>query len=143
MPTSASPSDTAWTCPFCPLLCDEFALDTTAAVPVLQGSDCPRALAALEQHARCPSAPGALVDGLSVGVIDAIVKINIFQDVLARPGDSGKTDNIERRIAAHLVMPHAVLIQIYEWLGRQLADRNSYLRRLAEQREKDQREHET
>ena len=47
MSTSASFPDTAWTCPFCPLLCDEFALDTAAPVPALRGSDCARALAAL------------------------------------------------------------------------------------------------
>jgi hypothetical protein len=89
-------------------------------------------------------APTIFIDGLEgFAYNDAIVKINIFQDVLVRPGDSDKPDNIERRIAAHLVMPHAVLSQIYEWLGRQIADRNSYLRRLAEQREKDQRERET
>ncbi len=64
--------DTAWTCPFCPLLCDEFALDTAALVPALRGGDCPRALAALEQHAKRPTAPAASVDGLPVTVAEAI-----------------------------------------------------------------------
>jgi formylmethanofuran dehydrogenase subunit B len=66
--------DTAWTCPFCPLLCDEFALDTAAPVPALRGSDCPRALAALEQHAKRPGAPAASVDGLPATVPEAIAE---------------------------------------------------------------------
>ena len=74
MPTSASPSYTAWTCPFCPLLCDEFALDAAAPAPALHGSDCPRALAALEQHARGPIAPAASIGGLPATVIDAIAE---------------------------------------------------------------------
>lgn len=74
MATSASHPATAWTCPFCPLLCDEFALDATADVPVLGGSDCPRALAALRQHARPPAVPAASVDGLAATVDDAIAE---------------------------------------------------------------------
>jgi formylmethanofuran dehydrogenase subunit B len=73
MATSASHPATAWTCPFCPLLCDEFALDATADVPVLRDSDCPRALAALRQHARQPVAP-ASVDGLAATLDDAITE---------------------------------------------------------------------
>ena len=41
----------AWTCPFCSLLCDDFALGD-AASPSLRGSDCPRARAALAAHRR-------------------------------------------------------------------------------------------
>ncbi len=74
MSISASLPDTAWTCPFCPLLCDEFALDTAAPVPALRGSDCPRALAALEQHAKPPGAPAASIDGLPATVVDAIAE---------------------------------------------------------------------
>ena len=74
MSTSASLPDNAWTCPFCPLLCDEFALDMTAAVPALRGSDCPRALAALEQHARRPTAAAAWVDGVSTPLADAVAE---------------------------------------------------------------------
>ena len=76
MSTSVSFPDTAWTCPFCPLLCDEFALDTAAAVPALRGSDCPRALAALAQHARPAPAAAALarVDGVPATAVDAIAE---------------------------------------------------------------------
>jgi formylmethanofuran dehydrogenase subunit B len=74
MATSASHPATAWTCPFCPLLCDEFALDATADEPALRGSDCPRALAALRQHARLPVVPAASVDGLAATVDDAIAE---------------------------------------------------------------------
>ena len=74
MATSASHSATGWTCPFCPLLCDEFALDTSAPVPALHGSDCPRAVTALRQHARQPIAPAASIDGLAASVTDAIAE---------------------------------------------------------------------
>ena len=74
MSASASLPDNAWTCPFCPLLCDEFALDAVAPVPALRGSDCPRALAALEQHARRPTAPAATVDGVDTPLADAVAE---------------------------------------------------------------------
>ena len=74
MPASASSTHLAWTCPFCPLLCDEFALDADAAVPVLRGSDCPRALAGLARHARRPDAAQARIDGRAAAVPDAIVE---------------------------------------------------------------------
>src|SRR4051812_6630445 len=65
---------TPWTCPWCPLLCDEFSLDTSTAVPTLQGSDCPRARAALERHARPPTAVAASIDGRDVPVEEAIAE---------------------------------------------------------------------
>ena len=76
MSTSASFPDTAWTCPFCPLLCDEFALDASAPVPALRGSDCTRAQAALGQHARRPPAAAATacVDGVPATLVDAIAE---------------------------------------------------------------------
>jgi formylmethanofuran dehydrogenase subunit B len=74
MATRASLPDTAWTCPFCPLLCDEFALDAAPPVPVLHGSDCPRALAALERHARLASAPSACIGAQPVALADAIAE---------------------------------------------------------------------
>jgi formylmethanofuran dehydrogenase subunit B len=53
----------AWTCPFCGLLCDEFAL-ADGPQPRLEGSDCPRARAALAAHARPPGTPAtAWIDG--------------------------------------------------------------------------------
>jgi len=74
MPASAPSSGFAWTCPFCPLLCDDFALETDALVPVLRGSDCPRALAALARHARPPQAAQARVDGQPVALAQAIAE---------------------------------------------------------------------
>ena len=62
-----------WTCPFCPLLCDGFALERRGAGFALQGSDCPRAAAAL---ARFPAdtAPAAapLIDGQPVALEAAL-----------------------------------------------------------------------
>ena len=74
MSASAASPHPPWTCPFCPLLCDEFALDATGAVPALLGSDCPRATAALRRHAR-PAAPAqAWVDGRPASRDEAIAE---------------------------------------------------------------------
>jgi formylmethanofuran dehydrogenase subunit B len=70
MSVAAAPS-VAWTCPFCALLCDEFGLEADAARPVLHGSGCPRALAALDAHARVPSA-APRVDGVESAWDDAL-----------------------------------------------------------------------
>ncbi|HSV71138.1 MAG TPA: formylmethanofuran dehydrogenase [Methylibium sp.] len=59
-PAAAAP----WTCPFCPLLCDGFALSVRPDGPlVLQGSDCPRATQALQRFAAPPQSVGPLIDG--------------------------------------------------------------------------------
>lgn len=65
--------DANWTCPFCSLLCEGFALDGGAAGLMLNGSDCPRALAGLAAHAR-PPAPAAWIDGTDVPFADAVVE---------------------------------------------------------------------
>jgi formylmethanofuran dehydrogenase subunit B len=64
-------TETAWTCPFCSLLCDEFALEADAALPVLRGSDCPRAKASLAWHARLDDV-SALIDGVAASTDDAV-----------------------------------------------------------------------
>lgn len=65
------PVETGWTCPFCSLLCDSFALAGTASAPVLRGSDCPRALAGLAAHAGQETA-GASIDGVLVPLEEAL-----------------------------------------------------------------------
>lgn len=67
----ASTAASAWTCPFCSLLCEDFALDDAQGVPRLRGSDCHRAKAALAGHGR-PAAAQALVDGTPASPADAI-----------------------------------------------------------------------
>lgn len=58
-PTSSA---TPWTCPFCPLLCDGFALEARdGGAPALVGSDCTRARAALARFAAAPATPS--IDG--------------------------------------------------------------------------------
>jgi len=63
--TSGSGSDTAWTCPFCPLLCDSFqvAIPADQAALALRGSDCPRAGRALQRFSGAPSVATAQIDG--------------------------------------------------------------------------------
>jgi formylmethanofuran dehydrogenase subunit B len=57
--------DANWTCPFCSLLCDGFALESGAAGLLLNGSDCPQARAGLAAHAG-REAPAAWIDGAEV-----------------------------------------------------------------------------
>jgi formylmethanofuran dehydrogenase subunit B len=60
-----------WTCPFCSLLCDGFALERGAEALVLQGSDCPRARAGLAAHAR-REVPVAWIDGTVAPAEEAV-----------------------------------------------------------------------
>lgn len=65
----AAPTAPVWTCPFCPLLCDGFQVTPTsrpAQAPgelTLQGSDCPRAVQALQRHPATPSQATPQVNG--------------------------------------------------------------------------------
>ncbi|WP_309638830.1 HisA/HisF-related TIM barrel protein, partial [Methylibium sp.] len=52
-----------WTCPFCPLLCDGFALERRDAGYALSGSDCPRAATALARFTSAPAPTSCLIDG--------------------------------------------------------------------------------
>jgi formylmethanofuran dehydrogenase subunit B len=62
-----------WTCPFCSLLCDGFALTGEPQALALRGSDCPRSRAGLAAHAgREPAA--AFVDGASAAPEDALAE---------------------------------------------------------------------
>ncbi len=63
-----------WTCPFCPLLCDGFAVraDVPARRLVLEGSDCPRAQQALATFEPGRSAAVPRVSGQAVDLASAI-----------------------------------------------------------------------
>jgi formylmethanofuran dehydrogenase subunit B len=63
-----------WTCPFCALLCDTFALDTRGETARLQRSECPRARAALELHVRPSDDTGATIAGVRATVDEAIAE---------------------------------------------------------------------
>jgi formylmethanofuran dehydrogenase subunit B len=52
-----------WTCPFCPLLCDAFGVDTGGGAWALTGSDCGRARAALARFGSAAPAAQPQVDG--------------------------------------------------------------------------------
>ena len=71
MSLANSPATPGWTCPFCALLCDEFEVDLGPA-PRLRGSDCPRAQAGLDAHARAGLPADALVDGVVAAHNDAL-----------------------------------------------------------------------
>ncbi|MDO9314658.1 MAG: formylmethanofuran dehydrogenase [Burkholderiaceae bacterium] len=77
--TSASRSGTAWTCPFCPLLCDSFQVaappaqaDAPTRPLMLQGSDCPRAARALQAFGGSPSSASPQIDGQACDLDSAI-----------------------------------------------------------------------
>jgi len=61
----------AWTCPFCPLLCDGFGVDRSTVPWRLVGSDCPRALHGLSRFEPAPAASPS-VDGRPVELDAAI-----------------------------------------------------------------------
>ena len=73
MISTAADSAQPWTCPFCPLLCDGFALAREDGRYRLQGSDCPRATAALARFDDAAAAQAApQVDGKPVALEEAL-----------------------------------------------------------------------
>jgi formylmethanofuran dehydrogenase subunit B len=77
--SSSVPVAAAWTCPFCPLLCDRFAVAGGPEGWALQGSDCPRARAALARFdaLALPSAQ-PLIDGAACpleAAVDAAARL--------------------------------------------------------------------
>jgi formylmethanofuran dehydrogenase subunit B len=74
MPAANSPHEVDWTCPFCALLCDGFAIDTGDATAVLRRSDCPRARSALASHVRMAGAPAGSIDGVHVTLDEAVAE---------------------------------------------------------------------
>jgi formylmethanofuran dehydrogenase subunit B len=69
----AAPVESDWTCPFCSLLCESFALERAGNALVLRGTDCPRARAGLAAHFG-REAPVAWIDGVAVPPEDAIAE---------------------------------------------------------------------
>ncbi|MBS0445389.1 MAG: formylmethanofuran dehydrogenase [Proteobacteria bacterium] len=72
MTAASSPADTAWTCPFCALLCDGYGAVAGPSSLALRGSDCPRAQAALARFAVGAPAPAPEIDGRPASLDDAI-----------------------------------------------------------------------
>ena len=70
--SSAGAPAPPWTCPFCPLLCDTFGVDTAAGAWALRGSDCHRAQAALARFGAAAPSAAPQIDG-SVCDLDAAV----------------------------------------------------------------------
>ena len=63
-----------WTCPFCPLLCDNFSVDVGAADSplTLAGGDCGRAQQALARFRATPSSAQPQINGQAVDINTAI-----------------------------------------------------------------------
>jgi len=60
-PAAAAP----WTCPFCPLLCDNFSVDAEPGGWALSGSDCGRARAGLARFGPAAAPAPPQIDGVS------------------------------------------------------------------------------
>ncbi|MBA2721673.1 MAG: formylmethanofuran dehydrogenase [Methylibium sp.] len=60
---SASVGPAPWTCPFCSLLCDGFAIEAEGDRLALRGSDCPRALRGLSHFGTGASNAQPQIDG--------------------------------------------------------------------------------
>ena len=64
MTVLVAPQASAWTCPFCSLLCEGSGSGAASNASEIGGS-CSRARAALVAHARLPASVGPLIDGLA------------------------------------------------------------------------------
>ncbi|HSN31650.1 MAG TPA: formylmethanofuran dehydrogenase [Ideonella sp.] len=62
----------AWTCPFCPLLCDGFDVDRGAVQWRLVGSDCPRAQRALSHFGGASTGAPVSIDGRPATLDEAV-----------------------------------------------------------------------
>jgi formylmethanofuran dehydrogenase subunit B len=71
MNETQSPAASAWTCPFCSLLCDAFQPDAPQPTRLI-GTDCPRAHAGLAAHRSGPVSSDPLVDGRPSGFDESI-----------------------------------------------------------------------
>jgi formylmethanofuran dehydrogenase subunit B len=71
---SARPAATGWTCPFCPLLCDDLAppAATAGSALALPGGECPRAQAALANFRAAPVPAGPQLNGAACSLETAI-----------------------------------------------------------------------
>jgi formylmethanofuran dehydrogenase subunit B len=69
-----TPAVSPWTCPFCPLMCDRFAVRRAAdgRALVLDGSDCARARAGLAQFGGVSQSATPRVDGRAASLADAV-----------------------------------------------------------------------
>jgi len=74
--TAGAQAAQAWTCPFCTLLCDGYAVapaDASASASLrLVGSDCPTATAALARFGSAATSVGASIDGQAASLDAAI-----------------------------------------------------------------------
>lgn len=139
----SSPRVTAapWTCPFCPLLCDTFSVDTTAPAWTLAGSDCGRANAALARFGNGAVSVPPQIDGVACefsAAIDAAARLLVSsrQPLFGGLG----TDVAGARALYALACRHGAICDAAGgaalWHGlHALQDRGTYTTTLAEVRQ--------
>jgi formylmethanofuran dehydrogenase subunit B len=132
---------TAWTCPFCALLCDRFTLEATAGNTLrLGGSDCPRATRALAHFDLEPANVRPRVDGKPVLIDEAIAAAATLLDQARQPLFGGLATDIAGTRAlytlanrCHAILDHANSAGLLPGL-RTLQDRGVLQTTLAEVR---------
>ncbi|MFL6702966.1 MAG: formylmethanofuran dehydrogenase, partial [Paraburkholderia graminis] len=90
-PSGAAPSAAAsitrdWTCPFCPLLCDDLAIESRDdATLAAQNTDCPRLLEALTHYGAADAQCSASIDGNAVDLDAALTRAAHILSSARRP----------------------------------------------------------
>ena len=90
-PSGAAPSAAAsitrdWTCPFCPLLCDDLAIESRDdATLAAQNTDCPRLLEALTHYGAADAQCSASIDGNAVDLDAALTRAAHILSSAPRP----------------------------------------------------------
>ncbi|MFM0195245.1 formylmethanofuran dehydrogenase [Paraburkholderia strydomiana] len=84
-----------WTCPFCPLLCDDLAIESRGdATLAVQNTDCPRLLQALACYGAAHEQCGASVDGHDVELDTALTHAARILSLARRPLFGGLTTDV-------------------------------------------------
>jgi formylmethanofuran dehydrogenase subunit B len=131
-----------WTCPFCALLCDRFALAVEGDALHLQGSRCTRAQRALAQFAARPVAVPPRVDGVAVALDTAVQAAATLLARARQPLLAGLATDIAGARALYAlanacgaILDHARSDALLPQL-RTLQDRGLFLTTLAEIRQR-------
>jgi len=84
-----------WTCPFCPLLCDDLAIESRGdATLAMQNTDCPRLLQALACYGAADEQCHASVDGHDVELDAALANAARILSSARRPLFGGLTTDV-------------------------------------------------
>ncbi|HEU5294974.1 MAG TPA: formylmethanofuran dehydrogenase [Burkholderiaceae bacterium] len=136
---AARSARSAWTCPFCALLCDDLAI-AHADAAASSANPCPRSAASVSRLAATPAAASALIDGRSATLDAALDAAANRVAAWCQPLLAGLATDIAGaravfRLAARIgaICDHADGASLMHGL-RALQDRGQYIATLAEVR---------